>query len=804
MGKCRIGIFPRLFLYTLIIFETFEFTLQERGRDRSAEWAAYIPGGHEDALDVARRHGISLSGNVLIGRQDRQLYRLSSRNIDEDQAQTISSLLQHDPRVNWVKQQSALERERKSVLPVTGRKGPHKEVVSKKWNLKDVLLSRNKRHHMDVNCVCKNVSSYPHETFGDHVYAVLDRQSDPSLSTMFNDPKWPCQWELYNCGQTSGPHRVDLNVVPCWEKGFTGRGVVVTIVDDGVDYVNEDLEHAFDERASADLNDDNDKDGPLPNKSSFGNDHGTKCGGEVSMRPNNNYCGVGIAYDATLGGIRFLDGVVTDTSEAAALVFNADYIDIYSCSWGPQDNGQTWEGPGRLASAALEVGSNEGRDGLGSIYVWAAGNGGASGDHCGADGYTCSIYTIGIASVSDQGLSTFYTESCSCIMAVTLNGGPHDMPVAIQTYKPSHYLVTTDPYHGCVNTFTGTSSAAPLASGVLALVLQANPKLSWRDVQHLIVRNSKIPNPTEDGWDINGAGFHVHHKYGFGLMDAARLVMAAQKWENVGKQQRCEVRFPNTDRFVEAGKYVTFKGHTTACSDSLNRVQELEHVQVIMTYRPKCRGDVSIELTSPCGTVSQLMSTRPLDASRGQVKEWPFMTVHSWGEDPRGVWKLRVKDNKGTVVKCNRGQYEETGVYVEEIRMIFWGTAEKKGSRRIGCHGKDKIAEEVVEENDDNNLGHASLNIDPKNPLDISERLDQEIIDAEFVGEHGKDITANDLENAKIGRKPEVKNVESNEEIEDLRARLVKFLARNDEKDTGQFLRDGIELSRSTRKFGSQ
>ena len=96
-----------------------------------------------------------------------------------------------------------------------------------------------------------------------------------------------------------------------------------------------------------------------------------------------------------------LDGQVTDRIEAEAIAFNHKYIDIYSASWGPTDDGRTvsdvrlvsdqqrvtrclWqvEGPGTLASAAFVKGTREGRNGKGVIYVWASGNGGRREDNC--------------------------------------------------------------------------------------------------------------------------------------------------------------------------------------------------------------------------------------------------------------------------------------------------------------------------------------------------------------------------------------------------------------------------------------
>lgn len=65
------------------------------------------------------------------------------------------------------------------------------------------------------------------------------------------------------------------------------------------------------------------------------NRHGTRCAGEVAATFNNSLCCTGIAHGASVGGVRMLDGDVTDAVEARSLSLNPQHIDIYSASWGP-------------------------------------------------------------------------------------------------------------------------------------------------------------------------------------------------------------------------------------------------------------------------------------------------------------------------------------------------------------------------------------------------------------------------------------------------------------------------------------
>lgn len=116
------------------------------------------------------------------------------------------------------------------------------------------------------------------------------------------------------------------------------------------------------------------------------NRHGTRCAGEVAANAENSVCAVGVAYHSRVGGVRMLDGDVTDAVEARSLSLQSQYIHIYSASWGPDDDGKTVDGPGELATRAFIDGVTRGRGGLGSIFIWASGNGGREHDNCNCDG----------------------------------------------------------------------------------------------------------------------------------------------------------------------------------------------------------------------------------------------------------------------------------------------------------------------------------------------------------------------------------------------------------------------------------
>jgi len=451
-----------------------------------------------------------------------------------------------------------------------------------------------------------------------------------------NDPYFKDMWYLLNTGQASGPAGVDMNVVPVWKNNITGRGIVIAVLDDGLDWTHPDLEGNYDAQASYDLND-NDND-PMPRDSDADNCHGTRCAGEAAAIANNGKCGVGVSYNAKIGGVRMLDGQATDALEASALGFKGDHIDIYINCWGPKDDGKTFGKPGPMAAKALRLGAEKGRNDLGSIFVWATGNGGLTDDDCNCDGYTTSIFTISIGCIGDHGLSAYYTEKCSSTLAVTFNGASHKE-------GRENKMVTTDLYHQCTEEFKGTSASAPLAAGMIALTLEANPKLTWRDIQALIVTTAQITSPVDEGWKRNGAGFHFNHKFGFGRLDANAMVEAARNWDNLPPQRKCTAASGFDHQDIPRGDSLYINVPTVACESSSAQVVKVEHVVLTISFVHRRRGDVSIDLLSPRETRNQMLSTRRYDDSDEGLDEWNFMTVYNWGENPKGTWRLKITDN---------------------------------------------------------------------------------------------------------------------------------------------------------------
>ncbi|XP_052846128.1 furin-like protease 1 isoform X1 [Drosophila gunungcola] len=558
-------------------------------------WAVHIPNGDNGMADaVAKDHGFVNLGKIFEDHYHFAHHKVSKRSLSP--ATHHQTRLDDDDRVHWAKQQRAKSRSKRDFI----RMRP----------------SRTSSRAMSM------VDSMP-----------------------FDDSKWPQMWYLNRGGG------LDMNVIPAWKQGITGKGVVVTILDDGLESDHPDIELNYDPKASYDVNSHDDD--PMPHYDmTDSNRHGTRCAGEVAATANNTFCAVGIAYGASVGGVRMLDGDVTDAVEARSLSLNPQHIDIYSASWGPDDDGKTVDGPGELASRAFIEGTTKGRGGKGSIFIWASGNGGREQDNCNCDGYTNSIWTLSISSATEEGHVPWYSEKCSSTLATTYSSGG----------QGEKQVVTTDLHHSCTVSHTGTSASAPLAAGIAALVLQSNQNLTWRDLQHIVVRTAKPANLKDPSWSRNGVGRRVSHSFGYGLMDAAEMVRVARTWKSVPEQQRCEINAPHVDKAIPPRTHITLQLTVQHCRS----VNYLEHVQAKVTLTSQRRGDIQLFLRSPANTSVTLLTPRVHDNSRSGFNQWPFMSVHTWGESPQGNWQLEIH---------NEGRYMGHAL-LREWSLIFYGTTQ--------------------------------------------------------------------------------------------------------------------------------
>ena len=88
----------------------------------------------------------------------------------------------------------------------------------------------------------------------------------------------------------------------------------------------------------------------------------------------------------------------------------------------------------------------QGRNRKGSIYVWAAGNGGTYYDSCAADGYSSSIYTISVGSANQAAQAADYDEQCAAKMVVTINYNSRTAPGKNDNWDAYDQIVSTCHY----------------------------------------------------------------------------------------------------------------------------------------------------------------------------------------------------------------------------------------------------------------------------------------------------------------------------------------------------------------------
>ena len=494
---------------------------------------------------------------------------------------------------------------------------------------------------------------------------ILGRYLTPKVQP--NDPLLPRQWTLKNTGQSGGTPGADANVFPVWESGRHGEDVVISIVDDGVESAHPDLTDRIVPQAGYDYRDQDPQ--PEPEGTNgvdaegkpAADSHGTAVAGVAAASGNNGIGVAGAAYAARLVPIRLIGGNAGDDQEAKAMAHRLDLVHISNNSWGADDDGKTITAPGPLMKAALDTALSQGRGGLGTIFVWSAGNGGNEQDNANNDGYANHPGTIAVGALNDLGHRADYSEPGACLIVSAPSGNDKSrLPGSFTTDLLGERGYNRADVESDIaeidytSTFNGTSSAAPLVSGVVALMLQANPKLGWRDVQEVLIRSAAMAQPENPGWFTNSAKIRFNHEFGAGRVDASAAVQLASGWRNLGAR-RSAVVVKATKDLPPIPDEGVFQGNLLVTDDL-----RVEQVTLNLTLTHPSRGELAIDLISPIGTISHLFVPH---GDTNQNIEHRFTSVFHWGESARGDWKLRIRDTVGR----NAGQ-------VSDYRLEVFGT----------------------------------------------------------------------------------------------------------------------------------
>ncbi|WP_319467580.1 S8 family serine peptidase [uncultured Pseudodesulfovibrio sp.] len=488
------------------------------------------------------------------------------------------------------------------------------------------------------------LSDFPVGNFGDDDY--YDNASPQTAATSSNDPLFSQQWYIQN---TSGG--VDLNVVNVWDD-YTGKGIKVGICDNGVEYTHPDLSANYllgqGYNSVKGINDGAPEDGA---------NHGTQVAGFVAAAKNG--IGIqGIAYDAKIASF-----VGDSDAQVGDVLARQTSFDISQNSWtfSPFDGSSN-------SLTGFETLAVSGRGGLGTVSIVAGSN--ERGLDIMSTYYDTndSPYTIAIGAVSSSGQVAEF--SCA---------GPNLLATA-----PGEDVITTDRVapngdDGSASYYTGsgTSYSSPLVSGVVALMLEANKSLGYRDVMDILastaVKTSGMTSSSSVPWDWqtntatnwNGGGMHFNHDYGFGLVDARAAVRLAESWD-----QGAHTYANQVTQTVSATVNSAIPDNTGALASSVISVGtdiEVQQACVAVDVSHSNLEHLEIVLYSPGGTASVLFyhptfeglaqnfRNSGLDVTADQVKAaathtfgdsdvWTFKTVAPFGESGQGDWTLTVKD----------------------------------------------------------------------------------------------------------------------------------------------------------------
>ena len=502
------------------------------------------------------------------------------------------------------------------------------------------------------------------------------------------DPLYSDQWHLENTAQTSPDGAeaaavgMDLGVVEAWGAGYRGAGVTIAVLDDALALDHEDLAANSRVGLSNDYTDPGSTDpSPTPGSNRF---HGTAVGGIAAARDGNGHGGRGVAPRADLAGFNILA-----TNEGADITAALERdVAVSNNSWGPED------GTGELRElgvegwrASVRGGTEANRNGRGTVYIWAAGNGfgGCAGEDCAPrddsnyDAAANYWRVLAVSAVNALGRPSIYSERGANVL-VSGPGGRFctDSALAVTTTfpeavdRPANWASDYTGRPAYTRCFNGTSAAAPGVAGVAALILEANPDLAWREVRWILAttaRDADIPpdadsNPLNepDGWQENGAGHRVSHAYGHGLVDAGAAVAEAVSWAQQGRSldplreaNVADAAFP----VIAAGSTEGPVGRSATAEVTESGIDTIEAVEVTLegwSHPAWNRLDIELVHTDgegrvlsrsvlaeehDCGTTQPSLS----GCSGLEGRTWTFSTTQHLGESANGDWRLEITNN---------------------------------------------------------------------------------------------------------------------------------------------------------------
>lgn len=482
-----------------------------------------------------------------------------------------------------------------------------------------------------------------------------------------SDPLFKLQWHLFNQGNTPGSIAgYDINVISVWPD-YTGSGVLIGILDEGMDDTHPDLIANYRQDLSWDISLD------LPGGSVKNPDdnHGVAVAGLAVSTQGNGIGGVGVAWGAEFTMYRLDLGntsnekILYDFQQAGVRALN-DGIAITSNSWGP---GPSFDQT--ILDAYHTVGrqmAEAGRDGLGIVSLFAGGNDRTEGMDTNYDPTDNSPWAIIVAAgLQNGGIASYSTPGASLLITAPGSGSskPYNSMVTTDRQGSDGYNTATGVAGNYAEDFNGTSAAAPVAAGVVALMLEANAQLGYRDVQEILVYSAQRATFLDRDYDQafngssdwNGGALLASHDFGYGHIDAHAAVRLAESWMNLGTVANLVLEqgvVTQPTLTIQAGQHASATANFAA-------PYRLEQMSVTVDIEADSLEALVIELISPDGMVSELMNM-PLFAA-GQddddddeedddnTLQYTFNTVLNWGANLEGEWTLKISNalDEGTI-----------------------------------------------------------------------------------------------------------------------------------------------------------
>lgn len=445
----------------------------------------------------------------------------------------------------------------------------------------------------------------------------------------------PGQWHLVN-SHTAGR---DVNIQPAWNRGLTGQGVVIGIVDDSLQTTHPDLAPNYRAALSWDFG----QNDPDPNPVTTADRHGISVAGVAAARGGNGIGVTGAAPEAGLAGLRIDFENWSDQFLVDATLWRDDAIKVKNHSYeytGPFYPTDSWVVANRQSAAEGVINVRAaGNDRVTTYDGYALNWGNANTKASQADRTALTVAALG-----SNGKFAYYSNFGACVFVTAPSSGASGTYGITTTdrlgtlgYNTGADSLFTDVDY--TRAFGGTSSSTPLVAGIVALMLQANPDLDIRSVKDILARTSRKIDPANTQWSTNGAGLPFNPNYGFGLIDSDAATLMAASYTPMPTEVAYSTGTVTVNQFV-ADNVATGVNRTF----HLAGPGQVETVEIQVNVTHDYAGDLYIRLASPSGMTSELAYDHMIITSDVLSLDWTFSSAAFWGESVTGDWTLHVSD----------------------------------------------------------------------------------------------------------------------------------------------------------------